>query len=205
MQGVEDSIISLFDRLSYQHAYDDELKHNIHYYDGWKTNSAYKINKRVILPLNAYDYGYLPYGSTALLSDIERVFNYLDNGETTEVDMQERLDEARKNYQTRNIELKYFRATFYKKGTCHITFTNERLLKKFNIFGSQKKGWLPKGYAKRSYQSMTPEEQAVIESFEGESSYMESYANAQYYLFDVAKSMPMLGGGEDVNVQSEAN
>lgn len=52
--GIEDAIIKLFEKLSYQHSYDEDLKHNIHYYDGWKTNSAYKINKKVIIPLYVF-------------------------------------------------------------------------------------------------------------------------------------------------------
>ena len=203
--GVEEAIIKLFDELSHKHYWDEDgVSGNIHYYNGWKTNSAYKINKKVIIPLQAFrrwnardNWDYYPmrdgYG---VLSDIERVLNYLDNGETPEVDLENTLRAVQSTGQSQNIECKYFIVTFYKKGTCHLTFTNEKLLKKFNIFGSQKKGWLPKGYAKRSYQEMTSEEQAVIESFEGQESYMESYTDAQYYLFDVARSMPMLGGGK---------
>ena len=44
---------------------------------------------------------------------------------------------------------------------------------------------------------MNTEEQSVIESFEGRESYNESLMDAQYYLFDVNRSMPMLGGGEN--------
>ncbi|MBQ6969184.1 MAG: hypothetical protein IJP85_02525, partial [Synergistaceae bacterium] len=80
----------------------------------------------------------------------------------------------------------------YKKGTCHLTFTNERLLKKLNIFGSQRKGWLPKGYARRRYEEMSAEEQSVIESFEGRESYKSSVMESEYYLFDAGHSMPML-------------
>ena len=85
-----------------------------------------------------------------------------------------------RNY--RKIQLKYFEVTFYKKGTCHLTFTNERLLKKFNIFGSQGKHWLPYDYGKRRYEEMSAEEQTVIESFEGRESYNETLQESQYYL-----------------------
>ena len=92
----------------------------------------------------------------------------------------------------RNIRLKYFDVTFYKKGTCHITFRNERLLKKLNIYGSQRKGWLPKGYARKRYEDLTNEERAVIDSFEGRESYAETLMESQYYLYDAKQSMPML-------------
>lgn len=100
--------------------------------------------------------------------------------------------EARENGQSQNIRLKYFTVSFYKKGTCHLTFTNERLLKKLNIYGSQRKGWLPKGYARRKYEEMDAEEQAVIESFEGRESYTGSVEEAEYYLYDAGSSVPML-------------
>ena len=102
------------------------------------------------------------------------------------------MEEAEKTHNLKNIQLKYFTVTLYKKGTCHLTFTNERLLKKLNIFGSQRKGWLPKGYARRKYEEMSEEEQLVIESFEGRESYNSSLNEAAYYLFDAGHSMPML-------------
>ncbi|WP_268877609.1 DUF4942 domain-containing protein [Heyndrickxia camelliae] len=50
IQGVEDTILNLFEEFSYKHYYDESSK-NIHLYNGWKTNKAYKINKKVIIPL----------------------------------------------------------------------------------------------------------------------------------------------------------
>ena len=208
VKSVEECIIELFDKLSHQYSWDSDLNNgNIHYYNGWKTNLSWKINRRVILPLDAWDYrGDLDYGSmrycAGTLSDIEKVLNYLDCGEThSELDIWRTLEDARKAGYMRNIRTKYFEVTFYKKGTCHITFTNERLLKKLNIFGSQHKGWLPKGYARRRYEEFDAEEQAVIESFEGQESYNESLMESQYYLFDVGRTIPMLTnggkGGED--------
>ena len=74
--------------------------------------------------------------------------------------------------------------TFYKKGTCHIEFTDLELLKKLNIFGSQRKGWLPPAYGKKSYRDMTTEEKTVIDEFEGRASYEDTYANTDKYLID---------------------
>ena len=128
------------------------------------------------------------------LADIEKVLNYLDNGEThSHIDIALTLKEAQEIGIVSNIHLKYFDVTFYKKGTCHITFTNDRLLKKLNIFGSQKKGWLPHGYGRRNYSEMDTEEQAVIDSFEGKAAYQETMNESKYYLFDVNSSLPMLG------------
>ena len=200
VKGVEECIIELFDELSAKHSWDEDLNNNIHYYNGWKTNLSWKINRRVILPLQVWNsYGGLRYSMNMQyvvrkLADIEKVLNYLDCGETGEVDID--IEDYLESGITRNIPQKYFTVTFYKKGTCHITFTNERLLKKLNIFGSQSKGWLPKGYARKSYEEMTEEEQAVIESFEGRESYNDTLMESQYYMFDAERLMPMLTSGE---------
>ena len=80
-----------------------------------------------------------------------------------------------------------FIITFYKKGTCHIEFTNLELLHKFNVYGSQRKGWLPPTYGKSKYKDMEKEDQAVVKEFEGEISYNKVMTNAEYYLVETSK------------------
>ena len=192
VKGIEETIIQLFDELSHKYSYLDETSKNIHYYNGWKTNRAWIINKKVIIPLNGYydlSYswgGFRPTRSDVVrkLQDIEKCFNYLDGGLTEAVDLEESLKFAEEYGETKNIQLKYFTVTFYKKGTCHITFNNDELLKKFNIFGSQHKGWLPPSYGKKAYKDMTAEEKAVVNEFEGEKEYSKVISNKEYYLFD---------------------
>ena len=125
------------------------------------------------------------------LKDIEKCFNYLDGGLTEAVDLEKSLKFAEEYEETKNIVLKYFNITFYKKGTCHITFTNEELLKKFNIFGAQHKGWLPPSYGKKQYKDMTKAEQDVIQEFEGEKEYEKILSNTDYYIFN-SNSINML-------------
>ena len=189
VEGVEQTIIDLFDELTSRHSYNSEYSKNIHYYNGWKTNSAYKINPKVIIPLNGYDtfwgkYNPSHYQTVGKLEDIEKSLSYLDNGLTEIVDIEEALKFAEEYGETKNIVLKYFEVTFYKKGTCHIKFTNEELLAKFNIFGSQKKGWLPPSYGKKKYNEMDNEEKAVIDEFEGEKEYTKVMSNPDYYIFN---------------------
>ena len=126
------------------------------------------------------------------LMDIEKALNYLDGGLTECRDMTMWLNHAKETGQTKKIKLKYFYVTFYKKGTCHIEFTNEDLLKKLNIFGSQQKKWLPPAYGKRTYGEMDPEERAVIDEFEGKDSYDKTVANAKYFIYDPKSSLPLL-------------
>ena len=190
LKGVEDTILNLFEELGNKYHYYDETSKNIHYYNGWKTNKAWKINKKVIIPLTGYGFWgdrYEPTQNQTLnkLQDIEKCFNYLDGGLTDAVDLKQSLKFAEQYGETKNIQLKYFTVTFYKKGTCHIVFNNDELLKKFNIFGSQKKGWLPPSYGKKQYKDMTTEEKTVIDEFDGnETEYNKTMQNRKYYLFD---------------------
>lgn len=203
IKGIEDCIVELFDQLSYQYAYSDELQNNIHYYNGWKTNKAWYINKKVIIPcMNAFSTWsgrFEPdYTVKSKLMDIEKALNYLDGGMTECRDMEMWLRHAEKTGQTKKIRLKYFTVTFYKKGTCHLEFENEELLKKLNIFGSQQKGWLPPGYGKKTYQQMEAEERAVVDEFEGKESYEKTVANAKYYIYDPGSSLMLLEDMEAV-------
>lgn len=146
-------------------------------------------NEKVIIPLNAYT-SYsgsycLDHRVRTKLADIEKCFNYLDGGMTDDLALNDALTLAQNSGQTKNIDLKYFKVTFYKKGTCHIVFKNEELLKKLNIYGSQKKGWLPPAYGKKKYSEMNLDEQAVINAFEGEKEYAKVMAASEYYFSDV--------------------
>lgn len=192
VKGIEETIMELFEEFSNKYHYYNEMSKNIHYYNGWKTNKAWIINKKVIIPLAGwrnmnYSWGrYNPsnYDVVSKLKDIEKCFNYLDGGLTEAVDLEESLKFAEEYEETKNIQLKYFTVSFYKKGTCHIIFDNEELLKKFNIFGSQHKGWLPPSYGKKSYKDMTFEEKVVVNEFEGEKEYNKVVSNKEFYLFD---------------------
>ena len=197
VRGIEDAIVSLFDEFSQKHSYYGECSNNIHYYNGWKTNKAWIINKKVIIPLRgwkdmSYSWGgFKPaqYDVVNKLRDIEKCFDYLDGGLTNSFDLELVLKDAQANEQSKNIELKYFDVTFFKKGTCHITFRNEELLKKFNIFGSQQKGWLPPSYGKMKYKDMTKKEQEVIDEFQGEADYNKIMCERSYYLTDVGSAL----------------
>jgi hypothetical protein len=130
--GVEKAILDMFDEFSGKHAWSEELTGgNIHYYDGWKSNKAHKINNKIVLPVNGFrswggktDNKLDTYYIQKRLADIVKVFNYLAGDLTGGIDTM--VDSSVKNANAvaifRNLNLHYFTATFYKKGTCHITF-----------------------------------------------------------------------------------
>ncbi len=188
MRSVEKTILDLFEEFSHKHSWYDETSRNIHYYDGWKTNKAWVINRKVIVLLSAFSnwdgrYEVNDYRVVRKLMDIEKTFNYLDAGLTEHIDLKAILDKARVDLQTKKIQLKYFTVTFYKKGTCHIEFTNLDLLKKFNLFGSQRKGWLPPIYGKAKYKDMSNQEKVVVDAFEGEKEYERVMDNQDYFIY----------------------
>ena len=180
VSGIESEIIRLFDDWTNLH-YNSEYSKNVHYYNGWCTNDAYKIGKRVIFRCNVWSYWsdrLHPTHAVDQLANIEKTLHFLDtngaayNGDYLRAD----LKAAEDSFQTSKIQLHYFTVTFYKKGTCHIEFTNADVLKSFNIFASQKKGWLPPSYGKKTYHDMSTADRAVVDSFEGETSYNDTMA-----------------------------
>jgi len=198
LRSLEETILALFEKLTYEHSMGCEK--NIHYFNGWKTNKAYVINKKVIMPTYGTEWSksggswriwYFGYEVIEKLADIEKVLTYLDTGGTEGDALPEILERAKKAQQSKDIDCKYFRLTFYQKGTCHLTFKDAELLKKFNIFGCQRKGWLPPSYGKTAYSDMGGSEQAVVDAFEGAKSYERTMSNAGYYFFD-AKQVLML-------------
>lgn len=188
--NIEDAILKQFEQLSYQNSMG--CSGNVHYYNGWKTNKAYMINKKVIIP--CYDI-YNRWGSWDIyrlrdkLEELEKIFIYLDAGKTegpTFFDVYNKYcygyGKDSTTWQGEKISFKYFEVEGKKKGTLHVWFKDMELLKKFNIFGANKKGWLPESYGKTSYKDMSAEEKAVVDDFQGEKEYNKVIKNREYYL-----------------------
>ncbi len=199
-KGIEEEIIAMFDRLTAEHSWYPECSKNKHYYDGWKTNKAHKIGKKVIIPcygvFNSWDGKPRTYEAEKTLQDIERILNFLDGNMTAEVNSYSFIEHNFKQGITKNIPQKYYTATFYKKGTVHLTFTCPELIERFNIYAAQNKQWLPPSYGKKVYKNMTEEEKAVIDSFQGEEAYNEVMAKSNYYLAPVTNNQMLMLGGE---------
>lgn len=209
-QGIESTIVKLFDDLTQKYSWYPEIDGNVtHYYNGWASNKAHKINKKVIVPIygvfSSYSWDkdtFRVYEAEKQISDIEKVFEYLDGNMSASVDLHGALDRACREGRTRNIQCKFFDVTLYKKGTMHIKFTNLELLDKFNIYCSRKKNWLPPNYGRKQYADMTPEEKAVIDGFHGDgvegSGAMEYNAvikKAAYFLSEPTREVPALAPG----------
>lgn len=187
--GIESAILKMFDEFSSKYSMYPETENNVHYYNGWCANSAHKINMKIILPMNGFSSNYG--GKVRIndsyiqkrLTDIIKVFNYLSDQQSNVFRLVgDTIEKANQASDFRNMDFRYFETTFYKKGTCHIKFKDEMLVEKLNIFGSQRKKWLPPNYGKTKYADMTAEEKEIINDFQGERKYNEVVKNSLFYL-----------------------
>lgn len=197
-QTLEDTLLELFDKFTSEYTWFPESQNNIHYYNGWKTNKAHKIGKKVIIPSYCFKTSFFtdtkvldPYLMVRELLDIEKAFNYLDSetGLTYDSKLAEICTKAAADNQTRNIEFKYFTVTFYKKGTMHITFNCPDIIKAFNIYAGQRKSWLPPSYGKKSYSNMTEEEKKVVDDFQGKADYTVMMNDKSKFLFNSEQTL----------------
>lgn len=193
--GIEDTIVGLFDEWTARSYYEDSP--NRHYYNGWRTNECWRVGKKVIIPFygayDSWDKKFRSYNVIQKFRDIEKVFDFLDSGRTDWIGTLETAFSIAQNTQiTRNIDTKYFTVTIYKKGTAHLVFKDMDLLEKFNMFASQRKGWLPPQYGKKHYRDMSDEEKAVIDNFQGAKKYEEVMDRRDYFLSANTQSLLLM-------------
>lgn len=202
-QGVEDSIEDLFSKLSEEHSWSRDINNdNVHYYNGWATNKAWKVGMKVILPINGFSsYSWQPdklddYSIAGTISDMERTLTYLDKGEIGwQCDPYNVIRNANNMGTTRKeLGFTYFTAKFYKKGTCHIKFRPEAapIIDRLNIFAARKRSWLPPTYGRRKYEDMSEKEKAVIDDFQGREAYEKVMENPSHYVIEAAQLRPLL-------------
>ena len=215
-KGIEDEIMSMFREMT-RHALYDGCQ-NVHYYDGWKTNSAMKVNTKVILPFYGafHSYGETDkldeYKVAHYLSDLIKVMDYLDRGQTSwHSDLETDIRCANIGHSRRKVETTYFEATFFKKGTVHIKFREDarHIIDRLNIFAATHQpdgqNWLPPYFGAVKYDDMDAEGKAVIDSFYGDiedpearhAEYEKVCQNPNYYLTTIDEnSLLMLSAGE---------
>jgi hypothetical protein len=195
---LTDAVLDIFDEFTKRHCCSDGLyDENIHYFNGWKTNKAFKVNKRVVIPVYA-SYGHpfigwsggwkLDWGAASKLHDIDTVMNYFDGMQDGYLSMAQAIEAAFERGQSSKIRSTYFTITAYKKGTVHLAFNDEDILRRFNVAACKGKEWLPHDYGTKSYSNMNAEEKEIVTDFEGVLSYS---ANLNKPLF-AAHSKPQL-------------
>lgn len=218
MTGVQAEIMNVFDKLTCEYAHYAECTKNIHYYSGWKTNKAHKIGKKSIIPAYLQSYSWSGdkfdvYRAYGVLSDLEKVFDYLSGNmsrEVTKYDINSALSAANSRGQARNIECTYFKVDIFKKGTVHIKFTCPELVDRLNIYAARNRNWLPPNYGKTRYENLTDEEKTIVNDFhrneketevnpkKSAERYERVVSMSGFYLADPVMTSPLMIEGGDV-------
>jgi len=174
---LKKAVSKLFDTLTYEHHWHDETSKNKYLFNGWKTNKAFYVNSKVIIPKwnTAFRSDYsdkwnIDYRVENELNDIDIVMNYF-SPDNNYISIAEALKESFLENETRNVLSTYFKISVYKKGTIHLTFRSEDVRRRFNIVACKDKNWLPEDYGNKNYNTMNDEEKDVVESFEGKEKY----------------------------------
>lgn len=160
--SYEQTCGDLFEAVTRKYNYtDNEWNKNIWGYSGWKTNNAYAIQKKIIIPcyLSAESFCYsLP----DELLDLNIVFNNIAGiRDNDEFKYSGEIHNRIKNKE-KKIESTHFVMDSYKKGTLHVTFKDKKALAVFNYLGSKGKGWLNGDFTTKSYSDMNEEEREVV-------------------------------------------
>lgn len=207
-EGVEAAIIKCFEKLSNEHAYHEDIKNdNVHYYNGWKTNKAHRVNTTCIIPTwGCFAKEYKPdkkgsyretnthidpHGCFRVLDDLEKALDYLDNGQTPRTNLSWTLEAAARAGRSASIVCKYFSVTFYKKGTCHVKFHDQKIVDRLNIYAGRRNSWLPPTYGRVKYKDMDDESKRVVDEFMGREHYESVMAQPTEYLIEAA-NVPLL-------------
>lgn len=154
-----EDMVGLYEKITQNHM--EKFSKNIHYYNGWKGNSAYKINKKIVVPFYRYsdwtdnDMGAKRYGRTAT-EDYTSVGNVNTYGlidytvKDFMQDMNKMLKLIKPNF---NADFRYnalgdfendvIRFKMFKKRTVHIWFKDEEVLNQFNLMVGRHFQWLP--------------------------------------------------------------
>lgn len=138
---LTESVVSIFKKITEFHQRDYSA--NIHYYNGWKTNNAYKINKKIIIPIQYSpfeptwdfdeDYGKIQRDVRDYITDIVKAFQLIDSdvrNEFTSISKQE-------------FENDLLRFRMFLNGNIHVWFKDLTLLSKLNYLCGKHFNWLP--------------------------------------------------------------
>lgn len=161
---MKEALLEVFDKMC-----SHDAKNKIWLADGFKTNSAHKVNQKVIIPYivsygNYYSASDLKqwgdrmdirYGDNKqFLGDIDRVLCHLTGkqfpmkkGTSIISVLQNRFTELGKvktgDKFDSNCESEFFNIRFFKKGTIHLKFKDKKVWEMFNRRVAEYRNWLP--------------------------------------------------------------
>lgn len=145
---LQQCVVEAFDLMT---RYYDENRVHV---EGWKTNDAWKVNRRVVLPrvvsVTFSGSGYVSYGNSRQnLNDIDRAMAFLEGKKLEFVPctavraLEGHLKACGDDFSGVPFESTYFEMRCYKKGTLHMYFKDKELWERFNLTAARGKNWLP--------------------------------------------------------------
>lgn len=173
---IEQAVIEVFEDLTSRGYTENRM-----YIETWKTNDAYKVNRKIIAPayvrygeyMNSEDkknygdkfsIGYSSWSSSKL-SDLDKVMKYISGRKDNEVTTIKEALERQFTYIGKiktgdkfdsNCQSTFFDIKFYKKGTIHLKFRDVKLWQEFNFRACDGKNWLPNDEKRKWQDSKKP-------------------------------------------------
>jgi hypothetical protein len=141
---MNESILDVFDLLTKYY------KDNRVHYEGWKSNSAWKVKRRFILPnMMSEWFGGMDHQGQNQTNDIDRVMALLDGKRVSQImTCADAIEIQRKRNKegtdSRNVTYStYFKLRYYKKGTIHFYFKDLDVWRRLNVAVAEQRNWIP--------------------------------------------------------------
>lgn len=150
-----ESIVAIFKRITQYHM--NEYSSNIHYYNGWKSNNAYKISKKIVIPIKHQfdrfdfkdEYERINMDARNFIKDITKALQLIEpsvSEEFTTISEQE--------FENDSLRFKMF-----KNGNIHVWFKDLSLLNRLNYLCGSHFNWIPS----EDEQKFNPEAKEFVE------------------------------------------
>lgn len=132
-------VLEVFDHLTKYHK-----ENRAHYEEGWKTNAAYKVAEKFILPNIGSDYSEMvDYQAARKLADIEKALCFLSGKRYENIRSIEGVY-GQKPYFGKWVESEFFLTKLFKKRTMHFKWLDKALMDEFNAMVTRERwGELP--------------------------------------------------------------
>lgn len=137
----EQCIVEAFDVMTKYHP------ENRHHVEGWKTNDAWQVNKKVILPcwVDSYDAKrpncQISFSDIEKVRDIEKALCFIAGIKYERINSIQSVANNGLLWGQLGTST-FFDFRIYKKGTIHLTFKDDYIHSQFNIIACKGKNWL---------------------------------------------------------------
>lgn len=158
--NVLETLIGAADQIAKQcvlDVYDELTKYypdNREIVEGWKSNNAYRVKRKVVLP-RGVTFGYsgrfeIDYRlKDGIIGDIDKAMAFLAGTriESVSTIYDSVTNQGKEILESKGLldtycESEFFEIRFYKKGTLHLKFKDEELWNRLNRFVAKERGWL---------------------------------------------------------------